>query len=155
MRAIRSAVLLLSIALASAAPAADMSFVRVWPRWRDEGFFDRIAEYFGHAEEPAGRIILRSHPGERPGCYFTARVRNPGARSAGARFVLRVIAPDSPEPRVYIFPVDVPSGQPVYDIGLTGPDWPSRAIHPVAWRLELVGSGGRTMAAAQSFLWSR
>lgn len=151
----RLTAVLLAVVLASAAQAADVSFVRVWPGWRDTGFFERISEYFGHPENPAGRIVLRSRPGVRPGCYFIARVRNAGPRSAGARFILRIIAPDNPEPRVYAFATELPAGEQVYEIGLTGADWPSRAVHPIAWRLELAGPGGETLASSQSFLWSK
>jgi hypothetical protein len=69
--------------------------------------------------------------------------------------VLRIIAPDSPEPKVFAFPTEVPSGQPVYEIGLTGDDWPSRKVLPVAWQLELLSADGETLATFHSFLWSK
>jgi hypothetical protein len=146
--------LLLSVVLAATASAADVSFVRVWPGWRGTDFFRRISEYFGRPEDPSPRILLRTRPGERSGCYFIVRVRNTGAPAAGAMFRLLIIAPDSPDPRIFTFKTRIPSGQPVFEVGLTGQDWPSQKIHPVAWRLELVSAGGETLAAAQSFLWS-
>ena len=146
-----------SLALLALGPAfaGDVSFVRVWPGWKTEALFMRISEYFGKPENPGGRIILRTHPDNRTGCYFVARVRNKGAAEAGATFILRVISPDSPDPKSFSFPSDIPHGEPVYEIGLTGADWPSRKIHPVAWQLELRSADGRTLAASQSFLWSK
>jgi hypothetical protein len=147
--------LALACLVATAAGASDVSFVRVWPGWRTQDFFMRISEYFGQPEDPGSRILLRTHPGDRTGCYFVARVRNKGVPENGATFVLRVITPDSPEPRVFTFATAVPVGEPVYEIGLTGADWPSRKVHPVAWRLELRSADGGTLAASQSYLWSK
>jgi hypothetical protein len=141
--------------LAASVSAAGLNFVRVWPRWRDADFFTRISEYLGGPENPSHRIILRTHPELRPGCYFEVRVKNDGARSDGAKFVLHIIAPDSPEAKIFTFPAEVPSGQPVYEIGLTGYDWPSRKVLPVAWQLELFSADGKTLATAHSFLWSK
>jgi hypothetical protein len=144
----------LALLAVGTAVAGNVSFVRVWPGWKTDTFFTRISEYFGSPEDPGGRIILRTHPGERTGCYFVARVRNTGAAEAGATFVLRVLVPDSTDPKVFSFPADVPSGEPVYEIGLTGSDWTSRKVHPVAWQLELRSAGGQVLASSQSFLWS-
>jgi len=145
----------LALVAASAAFADDVSFVRVWPGWKSGDLFMRISEYFGSPEDSGGRIILRTHPGERTGCYFVARVRNKGSAEAGATFVLRLIAPDSPDPKTFSFAADVPPGEPIYEIGLTGPDWPGRKVHPVAWQLELRSADGKTLATSQSFLWSK
>lgn len=132
LRLLAAAFALASIAVGTAS-AGDVSFVRVWPGWRTTESFMHISEYFGGPEIPGGRIILRTHPMERTGCYFLARVRNKGGPEAGAEFLLRVITPGSPEAREFSFTAGVPSGEPVYEIGLTGADWPSRRIHPVAW----------------------
>jgi hypothetical protein len=147
--------LLFAAFLAAKVSAADLSFVRVWPRWRDADFFTRISEYFDNRENTSHRIVLRTHPELRPGCYFEVRVKNQGAPALGAKFVLRIIAPSSPEAKVFDFPTEVPSGQPVYEIGLTGEDWPSRKVLPVAWQLELLSASGETLAASHSFLWSK
>jgi hypothetical protein len=149
------AALALGCLAVSTVSAADISFVRVWPRWRTTDFFMRISEYFGAPEDPGGRILLRTHPGDRTGCYFLARVRNRGAAESGARFVLSVITPDKPEPRVYVFSSDIPAGEPVFEIGLTGADWPARKVRPVAWQLELRAADGAVLATSKSFLWSK
>ena len=80
--------LALACLAASAVSAADISIVRVWPGWRTTDFFMRISEYFGAPEDPGGRILLRTHPGDRTGCYFVARVRNRGAAETGVNVIV-------------------------------------------------------------------
>ena len=142
--------------LAPAARAADVEFVRVWPRWRDTDSFKRISEYFGHGENTSGQVVRRTHPESRDGYYFLVRAKHPSASLDGARFVLRVITPYSPEPQTFTFPVGGPPGETVFELGLTGPDWRGgEGEHPVAWKLELVGGDGRSIVSAQSFLWAK
>ena len=43
----------------------------------------------------------------------------------------------------------------MFEIGLTGTDWPEKKTKPVAWMLELLDAGGRPLAEKQSFLWSK
>ncbi len=138
------------------AAVPEVQFVRVWPQWRDEGSFKRISEYFNGREDP-GRIELRrSHPAERSGYYFLTRVRHPGVSLEGAKFVVRVIMPDDPLPKpAFTFPADTGPGENLFEIGLTGIDWPGPRAHPVAWRLDLVAADGHPLAWAQSFLWSK
>jgi hypothetical protein len=128
-------------------------FVRVWPGWRDEESFRRLSEYFSGRENTGRQIVLRTHAGERSGLYFLARLRSPAA-VAGAQFELEVVDPGHPEARVHRFAADVPAGQPVFLLGLTGDDWPRRGTDPVAWRLTLRAADGRLLAREESFLWA-
>jgi len=153
MRRIGTVLILLAISVA--ARASEVEFVRVWPGWRDADFFSRISEYFTDRENTSGRVVVRTHPATRAGFYFLARVRHPAVGLAGAQFVLRIVTRSNPEPRTYSFPVDRPPGIDVFELGLTGSDWPSKSIHPVAWDLDLVAADGRTLAHRQSFLWSK
>ena len=142
-------------ALATAARAADAAFVHLWPGWRDADSFDRITEFLGGAEPAGHRTLLRSRPDARAGYYFLFRLQLP-APVTGATFALHVIRPDSPEPKVFAFPAAAPSGANVFDLGLTGPDWPGgKTAHPVAWKLALLAADGRVLAEHKSFLWEK
>jgi hypothetical protein len=145
--------LLISCALGATAFAADVSFARVWPEWRNADAFDRIREYFGGPENDGRETVVRTHTKQRAGMYFVVRV-NSAVALPNAKFVLEVIRPDSPEVRSYSFPVSLPAKSHVAELGLTGEDWPAgRGGHPVAWKLSLVNSAGNAVATSQSFLW--
>ncbi|HWA86868.1 MAG TPA: hypothetical protein VG710_11640 [Opitutus sp.] len=139
----------------SLARAADVHFVRVWPDWRDAESFDRISEYFTGHEDTGSRIVRRTHPSIRDGFYFLVRVANSDASLDGAKFSLQLVAPTSPETKTYTFPADVPARTAVFMLGLTGPDWPNRKAHPVAWKLDLLARDGHVVATEHSFLWEK
>lgn len=133
-----------------------VEFVRVWPQWRDAKGFKRISEYFTGRENPSGLEIRRSRPADRAGYYFLARVRHKTVTLVGAKFQLHIITPDAPEPKpVLEFAADTGPGEDVFEIGLTGKDWPNSKQHPVAWRLDLVAQDGHLLAWSQSFLWDK
>jgi hypothetical protein len=155
MRPRRLAVLLAILGIAGALRAADVEFVRVWPEWHDAIYFKRISEYFTDLEYTGHRIVVRSQPSSRAGYYFLARVNHLNVGLASAKFVLHIITPADPVPKTFTFPIDCPPGVHVFDLGLTGADWPAKSVHPVAWDLELISSDGHTLAARQSFLWAK
>lgn len=142
-------------ALASGLAAEPISLVRVWPRWYDLDSFQRISEYFTGRQNPGDYTILRTQPEIRPGYYFLVRVKNKGQLVQGTKFVISVILPGHPDPRTYVFPADVPAKGKVYQLGLTGSDWPGKKILPLAWKVDLVDASGREIATQQSFLWSK
>ena len=150
-----SLLLLLSGVLASALSAAEVTFVRIWPAWREAASFERISEYFGGKENTGRQTIVRSQVDHRSGFYFLVRTDNPGDAIAGARFELKVIKPDSPETRTYTFPATVPAGGHVFNLGLTGADWPGKDTQPVAWQLRLLHADGTELGSGKSFLWSK
>ena len=137
------------------AHASDVSFVRVWPGWQEADPFHRISEYFTDRINPGVRIILRTHADARAGFYFLVRVKNPGALIPGVKFVVHVVVPASQTPETFTFPTDVPAGGKVYQLGLTGADWPGPKVFPVAWKLDLLDAGGQVLATQQSFLWAQ
>jgi hypothetical protein len=137
------------------AQADGVEFVRVWPGWRDAESFERISEYFSGEENTGREIVVRTHPERREGFYYLVRVANEGEALQGAKFVLQVISPASPEPKTSTFPVEVPHRSKVFQLGLTGPDWPNSDVHPVAWKLELRSADDQVLASAQSFLWEK
>lgn len=150
-------ILLLALLVGSARGvlAAEVEFLRVWPGWRNAAAFDRIGEYFGGQENTGRNIALRTQPEPRDGYYFVVRVKTAAALN-GAKFELSVIRPDAPEPKVFSFPATVPARETLYQLGLTGSDWPGgEKANPVAWKLALVGSDGRVVAEHKSFLWEK
>ncbi len=142
--------------LAPAALAADATFVRLWPGWRESDSFDRITEFLGGSEPTGGRTLLRTQPASRAGYYFLLRVKTDTVLTPGAKFELAVIRPDAPEPKLFSFPATTPAGDTVFDLGLTGSDWPGgKKANPVAWKLTLRAADGRVLAEHKSFLWEK
>lgn len=135
--------------------AAEREFVRVWPGWRDAETFDTISEYFTGREDAGRRVILRSQPDARAGFYYLVRVAESAESHPSSKFALHVFLPGTPDPKTFTFPTDVPARSTLFQIGLTGADWPGPEIHPVAWKLELLDAQGEVLASAQSFLWSK
>jgi len=138
----------------SAQENTGVDFVRIWPSWREAESFVRISEYFGGKENTGRQTMLRTHPDERAGFYFLTRTRNKSAELTGAKFILELITPDSPYPKIFTFPTPVKAGQHVFNLGLTGRDWVGQAVQPIAWRLRLLSAEDRELATAQSFLWN-
>jgi hypothetical protein len=133
--------------------ASDLEIVRVFTSWRTAESFRSLREYFGGKEKEAGSKILRSQPAERAGYYWLVRLKNRLSPIAGAKFELQVITPVSPEPKIFVFPADIPAGGSVYRLGLTGTDWPGAKARPDAWHLSLLAADGKTLLARESYLW--
>lgn len=156
VKSLKVSLLVLTLAaLSSALSAAEVTFVRIWPAWREAASFERISEYFGGKENTGRQSVVRTQADQRGGFYFLVRTDNPGDALAGARFELKVIKPDSPEARTYTFAATVPAGGHVFSLGLTGADWPGKDTQPVAWQLRLLAADGRELGSGQSFLWSK
>src|ERR1700747_3131437 len=117
----RIAIAALALALTVAAHADGVNFVRVWPGWRDASSFTRISDYFGGRSDGSGWVIRRTQPNRRAGYYFVVRVNHPEIALTGGEFLLRMIGPDSPDPKIYTFPVGpIPPAGDVFELGLTG-----------------------------------
>lgn len=132
--------------------AGAVRLVRVWPEYRKEASFVRIAEYFG-GKESSRELVLRSQSDARDGFYFLARFDSAQA-APGSILAIEYILPGEELARVQFFPVDLPAGSRAILAGLTGGDWPGSETAPTAWRLRLLGSGGEELVRQQSFLWS-
>jgi hypothetical protein len=131
-----------------------LRIVRVQHEWRDAASFKRIAEYFDGKEHNGGEALRRSHPEERSGYYFFVRINNPGSLRP-AKAALQVITSTSAQPVSYEFPVELRAGDTVFNIGLTGADWPDAKLHPVAWKLDFVADDGHILATQTSYLWEK
>jgi len=97
--------------------------------------------------------VLRTQPDARAGYYFLVRLKSATAIDA-AKFELSVIRPDTPEPKTYAFAAAVPAKETVFQLGLTGTDWPTgQNTNPVAWKLAVLSADGRVLVEQKSFLW--
>ena len=102
----------------------------------------------------ASLVVLRTHPEERAGCYFLLRVAN-GRAPVTVKLQLTLVTPTSAKPATFSFPVDLKSGDTVINVGLTGTDWPDKKANPVAWKIDLLGADGQSLAAEASYLWEK
>ena len=135
--------------------ADDLKIVRTWPGYRTAESFMRVSEYFTGRENSDGETYLRTQPKERAGYYFLSRVKNSGAAMQEAQLTLQVITAKAPSPVTFSFKVEVPRGQHVFQVGLTGSDWAGAGDNPVAWHLSIADSTGRVLVTDQSYLWSK
>lgn len=147
-------ILALFLALATAATAAEVRLVRVFSGWREAGSFKRISEYFTGRENTGGVDVRRTRPEERGGYYFLVRTDNAGP-ARDVSFRLEIVTPESSKPRHFEFMAHLPAGGQVYQLGLTGADWPGREIDAMAWKLEVRDASGATLASEKSFLWEK
>jgi len=145
-------IILFGAFLAASVAAHATEIVRVWPEWRTAASFVRLSELFGGPENPGNEIFLRTHADSRDGLYFLVRLAH--AQAGEGTFVLSVVKPGKPDPVDFKFPATVPAGASVFQLGLTGPDWPDAKADPMAWRVAFVDSSGTEQVAAESFLWS-
>lgn len=130
-----------------------VDIVRVWPSYRDADSFRRISEYLGGRENSGREVILRTRAEPREGCYFLSRVKT-NAPVPGAQLVLEVVLPGDPAVHTYTFSADLPAGGQVFQLGVTGADWPGAKTRPAAWRLTARAANGAVLAERSSFLWS-
>lgn len=136
------------------AKESELKIVRVFTGWREAGSFKRISEYFDGREHTGGEVVLRTNSEARGGYYFLTRITNPGAPIEG-KLVLQVILPGDNAPRSFTFPVSLPTKATVFNLGLTGSDWPDQKVHPVAWKLDVVAADGSVLTAEKSYLWEK
>lgn len=148
-RFVAASLLLALPALAS----ASTSIVHVWPAYRDTDSFRRISEYVGAGHENTGReTVLRTQADNRDGYYFLTRLKSDTAVTA-ATIVLELVLPGNPAVRTFRFPTDLPAGQQVFQLGVTGTDWPASTTRPAAWRVTARTADDKVIAEHSSFLW--
>jgi hypothetical protein len=153
MRVFLAGLFLLLAATLSA--ATDVELVRVWPAWHNGDDFERIGDYFGVPADRGREVVLRTHPDSQAGYYFLVRVKSSAADPA-TRFELQVIRPDALRPETFTFTSPLRAKETVYQLGLTGTDWPAgKKVHPVAWKLTVLAGDGRVLAEQKSFLWEK
>ena len=127
---------------------------RVFTGWKDGASFKRISEYFTGQENTDDTVVLRTHPEQRSGFYFFIRVSNPGA-PAPVKINLELITPTDTKPKTYTFSSELKTGQNLFNLGLTAGDWPDEKAHPVAWKIDFVGSDNQVLVSQDSYLWEK
>ena len=133
----------------------EVDLVRVWPSYRTAESFVGIGEYFGQPENTGGRVVLRSDPESRAGFYWLIRLRS-DVSVPDVVVEVSVIRPGETEPDIRRFTTMLPADRSIVLLpGLTGEDWPDAEARPLAWRIRILDSSDRELAADQSFLWSR
>ena len=67
---------------------------------------------------------------------------------------VEVVRSDGPEAKLYKLSIPAETkGRREVLLGITGEDWESPKIKPVAWRIEIKDVTGKVIASKQSFLW--
>lgn len=148
------ALLLVLATAATSLAAAEVRVVRVFTGWREAASFKRISEYFTGRENTGGEVVLRTQPASRGGYYFLVRTDNDGP-ARDVRFSLEVVMPGATQPHRFEFSAALPAGARVYQLGLTGADWPDKTVSAVAWKLELRDAAGTLLATEKSYLWEK
>jgi len=121
--------------------------------WTENDFL-RIPEYFTGKEFFGKEVVVRTNKG-RAGLYFVLELNHSLARPPeNSSVLIRVIRSDHPEAKRYELelPRKTTERREIL-LGITGGDWNSPKIKPVAWRIELQDKNGKLLAAKQSFLW--
>ncbi len=134
--------------------AGELTIVRVFSGWHDAASFKHISEYFTGRENTHGEVMLRSQPDQRSGYYYLLRLANHGP-AVPVRINLQIVMPASVKPLNHAFAADLPGGETVLNLGLTGADWPGATTNPVAWKLEVAAADGRVLATEKSYLWDK
>ncbi len=126
------------------------------PRYIDQQEFMRISEYMTGNEYQGDRVILRTHPEQRSGYYFTLILDEDVQRlPAGTTILGEFYTPKSLDVQQHSFtlPAKRPKTNEVF-IGLTGEDWPVLNAVPGAWRFTIKDANGKVLGSKQSYLWS-
>ena len=116
--------------------------------------FSRIPEYFTGKEYSGNQVIARTQD-DREGLYFVLELNQALATlPKSCEVLIEVVRSDGPDAKLYKFSIpDETKGRREVLLGITGEDWNSRKIKPVAWRIEIKDVSGKVIASKQSFLW--
>ena len=121
--------------------------------WTAKDFL-RVPEYFTGKEYFGKQVVVRTDEG-RAGLYFVLEFSQPLLTiPANSSVLIRVIRSDYPEAKLYKFEIPRKTNKrSEVLLGITGNDWDSPEIKPLAWRIELQDKNGKLLVAKQSFLW--
>ena len=112
--------------------------------------FTRVPEYFTGREFLGNQVVARTQT-ERAGLYFILELRESLEKLPGScEVVIEVVRSDGPEAKRYRLSIpEETKGRREILLGITGEDWKSREIKPVAWRLEIRDETGKPIASRQ------
>jgi hypothetical protein len=116
--------------------------------------FSRIPEYFTGKEYQGNQVIVRTQDA-RAGLYFILELNEALEKlPKNCEVFVEVVRSDEPEAKLYKLSIpNETKGRKEVLLGITGEDWDSPKIKPVAWHIEIKDSTGKLIASKQSFLW--
>lgn len=123
-----------------------------YTRYYEDGEIRPIRQYFGGNLKWQGfRTVIASDPNTPAGQYFIAKLGE--AKQGQANMVrMTLYASDSKDFTVHTWNLSGESLSGWLYLGLTGKDWPSDEVKPLAWRIEIL-DGEKLLAEWKSFLW--
>ena len=147
------AFLFLILSLAAASQASALAVDTAYTRYYESGEIRPISQYFGGALTGQGfRTVLPSQPDEPSGQYFIARLEDADS-PAPAEARLTIITSETKELATFSWDLTGKELRKWIYLGLTGSDWPSHEIQPMAWHVEFLDANGTVLADWKSFLW--
>ena len=124
-----------------------------YTRYYEDGDIRPIGQYFGGSLKWQGfRTVIASDPATPAGQYFIAKINNSDSvQPTKARMTLYLS--NSKNSSTYTWNLTGESVKGWLYLGLTGKDWPSEQVKPLAWKIELLGADDSLMVEWKSFLW--
>jgi hypothetical protein len=115
----------------------------------------RIPEYFSGKEYTGKMVYCRTNQ-EREGLYFSFSLNQYFRKLLTEKnIILSVIRSGRTEIERFTFSLPViAKGKSEIFLGLTGKDWTSNKVKPIAWQIELKNSNEDLILLKKSFLWS-
>jgi hypothetical protein len=132
---------------------AGISINSGYSRYYDAGEIRPIGQYFGSSLAGQGfRTVIASQPEDPAGQYFIARLEDADDSGAITARMTYFIS-DSKEARTHDWDLAGENLRGWLYLGLTGSDWSSDDVQPLAWKIELLDSNESVLAEWKSFLW--
>ena len=148
-------VLLLCFSLFYSSVLFGNELTRVSLRYFNDIELTRIPEYFSGKEYTGKMVYCRTNQ-EREGLYFSFSLNQYFRKLlTGKNIILSVIRNGRTEIERFTFSLPViEEGKREIFLGLTGKDWSSNIVKPIAWQIELKNSNEDLFLLKKSFLWS-
>lgn len=144
---------LLILALAATGRANALTVDTAYTRYYEAGEIRPISQYFGGALTGQGfRTVLPSQAGEPTGQYFIAKLKDIDP-VAPAQARITILLSNTKKLSTHTWDLDGKNLRKWIYLGLTGSDWPSDDIQPMAWFVEFLDAEGNVLADWKSFLW--
>jgi hypothetical protein len=123
-----------------------------YTRYYEDGEIRPIRQYFGGTLKLQGfRTVIASDPSTPEGQYFIAKLDD-GKKGQANKVRMTLYSSDSKNATVHNWDLGGESLSGWLYLGLTGKDWPSDEVKPLAWRIEIL-NGETLLAEWKSFLW--
>ena len=139
--------------LISLASSYGVSIKSAYTRYYEEGEIRPISQYFGANLIGQGfRSVIASNPDIPRGQYFIVKLSEAKSGSP-VQARMSYFVSTSKDPIEYSWDLSDKRLRKWLYLGLTGPDWPSPDIEPLAWKIELLDTSGKVLTEWKSFLW--